>query len=153
MFSCCQRHRNIDILAPRVTNKAAKQQSWCQNLSSAAKQQHSSTAAEQQSSRAAEQRCQMNHASSRARGKLNISPPSGQLPIAPKIDHFYNLLPKWPHITISHYKQYRTHVFIMPNATEISIFWHPEAPIKQLCSKVGTNTSTRGVPGRRRASS
>ena len=31
MFSCCQSHQNIDILVPKNTNKAAKQQSWCRD--------------------------------------------------------------------------------------------------------------------------
>ena len=31
MFSGCQSHQNIDILVPKNTNKAAKQQSWCQD--------------------------------------------------------------------------------------------------------------------------
>ena len=29
MFSGCQSHQNIDILVPKNTNKAPKQQSWC----------------------------------------------------------------------------------------------------------------------------
>ena len=29
MFSGCQSHQNIDILVPKNTTKAAKQQRWC----------------------------------------------------------------------------------------------------------------------------
>ena len=44
MFSCCQSHQNIDILAPRIINKAAE---WQQ--SSKAAQQRSNKAAKQHS--------------------------------------------------------------------------------------------------------
>ena len=33
----CQSHQNIDILAPRITKKAAKQLSWCQDAKISAK--------------------------------------------------------------------------------------------------------------------
>ena len=49
MFSCCQSHQNIDILVPKNTNKAAKQQSWCQESP------HSGKAAQQSSSKATKQ--------------------------------------------------------------------------------------------------
>ena len=37
IFAWCQSHQNIDILAPRITKKAAKQLSWCQDAKISAK--------------------------------------------------------------------------------------------------------------------
>ena len=127
MFSCCQSHQNIDILVPKNTHKAAKQQSWCQDgVGGGAK-----PAAKQPSW------CQDGQdimISSRARSILSNSLASPCLPGAPKIDHFW-----YPDTKMARYHD--NSLFTIQklylhgaNATKISIFWYHESPIKQLSS-------------------
>ena len=122
MFSGCQSHQNIDILVPKNTNKAAKQQSWCQDgvgggAKPAAKQpswcQDATTSAKL---------VPRYHDFLRARGHLVPLVPFPWVAGNPKIDHFGTQIPTWLDITKTYYLLYKSYVFRVPKPPKYRYF-------------------------------
>ena len=140
IFAWCQSHQNINILAPRITKKAAKQLSWCQDAKISAKLGQDDqadakipAAAGAKMPRYQPSWCQDIKIPSRARPSGPLSPISlgwGDSKNRPFWYQDSNMSTCHENILFIIHKLYLHDA----KATQISIFWYPESPRKQLSS-------------------
>ena len=152
MFSWCQSHQNIDILVPRITTRAAKQRSWCQDINIGG----AGMVPSQQLSSQAGAKMPRYQDFLRARGHL--------LPLVrfPWVARGSKNRPFWyPDTKMARYHEnllftIQKLCFQGAKATKISIFWYPEsrikpprAPIEQPSGTQAGRYSRHGSPAAR----
>ena len=129
IFAWCQSHPNIHILAPRITKKAAKQLSWCQDAKISAKLvprwpswcQDTSSSWCQDAKIAA--KLVPRYQDSFVREAIwSINHDFQPLPRHPKIDHFGTRIATCKYVTKTYYLIHKNYICMVPKPLKYRYF-------------------------------